>query len=190
MNKLQLELPLFEECLPIEGYEELYQVSNFGRVKSLNYNKTKQEKILKSCSDKNGYQQVSLCKDGKVNKVLVHRLVASAFIDNSNNHVEVNHIDEIKTNNHVSNLEWCTRKYNINYGNRNERHSKAMIGKNSGKDNPTSKQVIQLTLDNQIVKIWDCMNDVQRELGYNSAHISECCKGKRKTSNGYKWCYA
>lgn len=194
MDKQQLELPLFEQWLPIEGYEELYQISNFGRVKSLNYNHTKQERILKPSTNQYGYQQVHLCKDGKQKMLSVHRLVANAFIPNFNNLPQVNHIDEVKTNNHVSNLEWCDCKYNCNYGSFIEKHSgennsKTMFGK-FGKDNPTSKKVIQLTLNNEVVKIWDCMRDVQRKLGYHQSSISQCCKGKQKTSNGYKWQYA
>ena len=126
----------------------------------------------------------------------VHRLVAMAFIDNPNNYAEVNHIDENKCNNHVDNLEWCNRKYNINYGARNEKVSNAISGENNhlfgklGKDNPTSKQVIQLTLNNEVVMIWDSVMDVQRELGYNQGNISNCCKGIYKSSHGYKWVYA
>lgn len=194
MNELQLELPLFEEWKTIDGYED-YQVSNFGRVKSLGNNKKRKEKILKPINNK-GYQRVHLCKDGKRKLFRVHRLVAMAFIPNPNNYTEVNHIDECKTNNHVDNLEWCTDEYNSNYGTRNERLSKALRGENSpmfgkfGKDCPNSKQVIQLTLDGEVVRKWDCITDVKRELGINHSHIGSCCSGKRKTSNGYKWCYA
>ena len=200
--KHQLELPLFEQWLPIENYED-YQVSNFGNVKSLeridSLGRTVKERILKQTTSKNGYQLVGLYKDGNEKKFQVHRLVANAFIQNFNNLPQVNHIDECKSNNHVDNLEWCDRKYNCNYGTRNERHSKAMVGKLSGdnhpkpmlgklgKDNPNSKQVIQLTLNGEVVKIWDSMHDVTRELGYSQGNIGSCCRGERKTSNGYKW---
>ena len=187
--KQQLELDLFEQWLPIEGYEDLYQVSNLGRVKSLNYRKSNQEKILKQDTNKKGYQQVQLYKDRKPKTFRVHRLVANAFIPNPNNLPQVNHKDEVKANNHVSNLEWCTVEYNINYGTRNEKVSKLMYGK-LGKDCPNSKQVIQLTLSGEVVRKWDSTMDIQRELGYNQCNISKCCKGKRKTSNGYKWVYA
>ena len=187
--KHQLELDLFEQWLPIEGYEDLYQVSNLGRVKSLNYRKSNQEQILKQDTNKKGYQQVQLYKDRKPKTFRVHRLVANAFIPNPNNLPQVNHKDEVKANNHVSNLEWCTVEYNINYGTRNEKVSKLMYGK-LGKDCPNSKQVIQLTLSGEVVRKWDSTMDIQRELGYNQGNISKCCKGKRKTSNGYKWCYA
>lgn len=192
--KQQLELPLFEQWLPIDGYED-YEVSNFGRVKSL---KGKEERILKPLNAKDGYQQLLLSKDGKPKTFKVHRLVAMAFIPNPNNYAEVNHIDEVKTNNHVDNLEWCNRKYNINYGARNEKVSNAISGENNpktmlgklGKKHPNAKQIIQLTLDNQVIKNWDSMMDIKRELGFNQGNICNCCSGRYKSAHGYKWKYA
>lgn len=98
----------------IEGYEN-YMVSNLGRVKSLNYNRTCQERILKPGKNK-GYLQVYLCKDGKIKRFYLHRLVAKVFIPNPENKPFINHRDETRSNNCVENLEWCTAKYNINYG--------------------------------------------------------------------------
>ena len=191
-----------EQWLPIDGFDGMYLISNYGRVKSLNYNRTNQEKILKSATNNKGYQVVVLCKDGKQKMFRVHRLVAMAFIPNPNNYTEVNHIDECKTNNHVSNLEWCTVEYNNNYGTRNKKISKALIGKFSGdnnpkywfekfgKEHPRSKQVIQLTLDGDYIKSWDSAIDVKRKLGYNQGNIGSCCRGARKSANGYKWQFA
>lgn len=101
----------------IEGYEGLYQVSNTGKVRSLNYRRTGETKVLKPSTSKLGYKSVNLCKDGKNKGYLVHRLVALAFIPNPNNYPVVNHKDENPSNNTVWNLEWCTQEYNINYGN-------------------------------------------------------------------------
>ncbi len=114
----------------IKGYEGLYQISNYGRVKSIprtkkhSYNGIAhlKEKILKPIYI-NGYQRVSLCKNSKATYMFVHKLVANAFIKNPNNYPEINHIDENKANNIYNNLEWCTHSYNINYGTRNERVS-------------------------------------------------------------------
>ena len=192
MKGLQLELPLFEEWLPIENYEDLYQVSNWGRVKSLGNDKTRKERILKPSTTKQGYQFVCLCKDGKQKLFYVHRLVAMAFIPNPNNYTEINHKDECKINNRIDNLEWCNRKYNCNYGTRNERHSgenHPLYGK-FGKDNHLSKQIIQLTLDGEVIKNWDCIMDIKRELGYHQSNISNCCKGRHKSAYNYKWAYA
>lgn len=115
----------------VKGYEGLYQVSNFGRVKSLNYNNTKKAKILIPKVIKNtGYLRVCLCKNGKVVDKKIHRLVMETFDPNKNtvkkcfdeeinfNKLCVNHIDENKLNCKLSNLEWCTHKYNDNYGSR------------------------------------------------------------------------
>lgn len=180
-----------EQWLPIEDYED-YEVSNYGRVKSLNYNHTNQEQILKQYTNIYGYQQVGLWKDGKRKRFFVHRLVASAFIDNPNNYEQVNHKDECKTNNHVENLEWCTAEYNCNYGSWIEKHSgenHPLYGK-LGKEHPTSKQITQLTLSGEVVRNWDSAIDIKRELGYHNQCISSCCSGRYKSSYGYKWVYA
>ena len=103
----------------IKGYEGLYQVSNLGRVKRVTTGR-----VLKQFPNKQGYLLVSLCKTGKQKSFAIHRLVAQAFILKPENKPEVNHIDEDKTNNMVSNLEWCTRVENNNYGTRTERISK------------------------------------------------------------------
>ena len=114
----------------IPGYEGLYQVSNLGRVKSMSrqkkhsYNSVAQlkEKILTPINIC-GYHRVILRKNNKAHNKFIHRLVAEAFIDNINNYNEVNHKDENKTNNRVDNLEWCSHKYNINYGSGNIKRS-------------------------------------------------------------------
>lgn len=95
----------------IVGYEGLYAVSDAGEVKSLRKNR-----ILKLQSNRDGYLLVMLSKNGISKGYLVHRLVAKAFIDNPQNKPEINHIDEDKTNNSVSNLEWCTRSENLRHG--------------------------------------------------------------------------
>lgn len=135
---------------PVVGYESLYEVSNFGNVRSLNYRRTGQKKILSSTTSKEGYKKISLYKEGKMKQVYIHRLVAQAFIPNPNDYPIINHKDENPSNNHVSNLEWCTIAYNNSYGTAIERKveklkgrkhteeakrkmSKALKGKNTGK---------------------------------------------------------
>lgn len=113
----------------IPGYEGLYQVSNTGRVRSLNYNRTGKSKVRKQNTDKRGYKRVNLCKDGKNKIYSIHRLVALAFIPNPNNYPIINHKDENPSNNAVWNLEWCTQEYNINYGNCRKKMSEARKGK-------------------------------------------------------------
>lgn len=105
----------------IDGYEGKYQVSNLGRVKSLNYNRTGEEKLLKPLENKCGYVRVVLYKDRRAKNYLIHRLVAETFIPNPNNYPIINHKDENKQNNKVKNLEWCTYEYNNTYGSTIER---------------------------------------------------------------------
>ena len=125
----------------VVGYEGLYEVSNFGRVMSLNYAHTGEKKLLKFGIIYNGYRQVQLSKDGKRSMKLVHRLVAEAFIPNPNNYPCVNHKDERPENNCVENLEWCTYEYNINYGTANERRGNTHRNKKYHPAN-ASKRVI------------------------------------------------
>ena len=114
----------------IPGYERLYQVSNLGNVRSLNYNRTGEIKLLKQIPDKGGYKTIQLCKNGKPKHCKIHRLVAMAFIPNPNNLPAVNHKDENPSNNNVNNLEWCTIAYNNNYGTKKERLSESLRGEN------------------------------------------------------------
>ena len=153
-----------------KDYEEHYQVSNWGRVKSIKFGK---ERILKPQKDKDGYLQVTLCKNNNQCQFKVHRLVAEVFLPNPNNYKEVNHKDENKTNNVVTNLEWCDRKYNQNYGTRTEK---------------CSKKVYQYTLDGQFVKEWKSTMECGRN-GYRQGNVAACCRGKLKTYKGFIWRY-
>lgn len=121
---------------PIIGYEGLYEVSNLGRIKSLpklhntgSGGYIEKEKILKNRKDSYGYEMVVLCKNKEQRNYLVHRLVASAFLENPHNYDSINHKDENKLNNCVDNLEFCDRNYNNNYGTRNERISNTIKNK-------------------------------------------------------------
>ena len=169
----------------IEGYEQLYQISNLGRVKSLgNGGSNSKEKVLKPAKLKNNYLQVVLSKQGKLKHHLVHRLVAQAFLDNPNNLPEVNHRDEDKTNNCIENLEWCDTKYNINYGTRNKRVcEKNKISQKN--DINKSKQVLCV----ETGKIYPSTRDVARQLGFSQGNISNVCNGIRKTAYKFHWCY-
>lgn len=118
----------------IKGYEKLYQVSNLGNVRRIKFinNRTQKDKIkmLKLIKDKKGYLKINLWKNNKSKMFLVHRIVAETFILNSNNLPQVNHKDENKSNNCVENLEWCSQKYNNNYGNRLNNIRKKLMEKN------------------------------------------------------------
>lgn len=139
-----------EEWRDIVGYEGLYQVSNLGRIKSLGNDKTKKEKILKPQLYKNGYYRIWLYKNGNKKRYLVHRLVALAFIPNSNNLPCVNHKDEDKSNNSVENLEWCSVSYNINFGNRNKLVGEINVIKLKN-HKLLSKPVLQFDLEGNLI---------------------------------------
>lgn len=165
----------------IIGYESLYQGSNFGRVRSLDrWVKGKngsirccKGKILKPGTNKDGYLYVNLYKNRKEKKFYVHRLVAEAFISNPDNLPCVNHKDENKQNNVVSNLEWCSAQYNNTYGTRIER---------------CSKPVVQYTLDGQFVREWVSTRVCGRN-GYDQGHVAACCRGEQKYHKGFIWKY-
>lgn len=194
----------------IPGYEGYYQASTLGNIRSVprvtSNNHYKEGKVLKQRPDKNGYSIVCLCKDGERKFRKVHRLVAMTFIPNPCNLPQVNHKDEVKANNDVFNLEWCTAKYNTNYGLCIERISKAQKGvpnpRCQGERNyfygkhfsrglhPQAKKISQYDLDGNLIKTYDCMNDAAEAVGACHSSISLVCTGKNKTCKGYKWAYA
>ena len=163
----------------IVNYEGLYKVSNFGRVKSLLFGK---ERIIKQITNNKGYSFVNLYKNGTQKYMTVHRLVATAFIENTFNLPEINHKNENKTDNSVKNLEWCTTKYNSNYGTRTKRSS---IAKTNGK---CSKKVEQYLNGTKIAE-FPSTNEVKRVLGFSNGYISRCCNGLYKQAYGYQWKY-
>ena len=155
----------------IIGYENLYQVSNFGRIKSL---ARKAEKILKAKIDKD-YYRIGLFKNKKQKFYAIHRLVAQAFISNPNNYSCVNHKDENKLNNFVDNLEWCSIIYNNNYGNRTLKSSKSK-----------ERKVEQYDLKDNFIKLWNSQKEAISTLKISN-HITDVCNGRRKKCGGYKW---
>ena len=167
-------------------YRGLYQVSNFGRIKSLNYRRSGKEKIMKLKKHKNGYMEICLYKN-KYKTLKVHRLVAFMFVENNDivNKKEVNHKDENKENNYAYNLEWCTPKYNSNYGNRNKKMSKKKKELYSWENNTRCKKVIQYDLNNNIIKIWNYAKEVSETLNINYTMLIHTLNGKRK-KNEYK----
>ena len=150
----------------ISGYEGLYAVTSCGKVYSY-----RNKRFLTPWVNSKGYLMVNLCKDGKVKKYLIHRLVAEAYLPNPENLPQINHKDENKTNNCLQNLEWCDAKYNTNYGTRNEK---------------IKKPILQLSLDGELIREWNSATDVGKEVRKG---ISKCLRGKSKSSYGYIWKY-
>ena len=157
----------------IKEYEGLYQVSNLGRVKNLYTNS-----ILKGCKHINGYLGVTLSKNGSKSTKKIHRLVAQAFISNTENKSQVNHIDENKTNNMISNLEWVTAKENSNHGTRNERISKTQ-----------GIQIIAINLKTGESQEFYGVSECARQLGLHQSNITEVLQGRYKQTGGYTFKY-
>lgn len=174
----------------IQGYEGLYQVSNFGRVRSVDryitypegYRRYFKARIRKQKELETGYLQVGLWRKSKVRYKFVHRLVAQAFIPNPDNLPEVNHKDENIKNNYVLNLEWCTSKYNANYGTRNQRVTEQI------KNGKCSKPIKQLEIDGTLVKIWPSISEAGRN-SFDLRSIERCLSGEYKQHHGYRWQY-
>lgn len=176
-----------EEWRDIIGYEGKYQVSCFGRVRSverviktnrLNITKLVKGRIMKLKLRREGYLEVNLWLDGKYKTHKVHRLVAMAFIVNPNNYKEINHKDENKANNHINNLEWCTSKYNANYGGRNKR---CALSK--------SKAVVQLNIAGEVIARHVSLTAAGASVGGNAQGVFLCVKGKINTYKGFIWKY-
>lgn len=169
-----------------------YEVSNYGNVHSidrmvnakLGSKSFKRGRILTKQRLSDGYVQVRLCNNGVTRFYRIHQLVAICFIKNPNGYTQINHINEVKDDNRVENLEWCDIKYNNNYGCRLERIS------NSMKNGKNSICVVQMNLMGDKIQTWVSMSEVQRNLGISNSKIAACCKGKRNKAGGYKWRYA
>lgn len=174
---------------PIKNYEGLYEVSSLGRVRAIShlswngkgYFMTK-EKVLKPRMKKWGYLSVALSKDNKAKEFKVHRLVANAFIPNPHQLPQVNHKDERKTNNCATNLEWCTAKYNSNYGSHPKNVSESNL------KNHTLKAVIQVK-NGKVIKRWKTINEL-KNTKFSISYVYATLAGRYKHAYGFIWKYA
>lgn len=171
----------------VKGYENLYMVSNLGRIKSLarltrkkngSYYPVK-EKILKPITTTRGYKVVALPTGNGQRQFFVHRLVAIAFIPNPHNYPFINHKDENKSNNHVENIEWCTAKYNINYGNCRNKISESEI-----------VSVNAYTTSGDFIGYFKSLTEAANELNVFIQNISKCCQKKIGYTRGIVFRYA
>jgi hypothetical protein len=117
----------------------------------------------------------------------VHRLVAQHFVSNPDNYTDVNHKDEDKTNNAAANLEWCTAKYNLNYGTCRARMAAKLKGRRGLVNWSRAKAILQYDKSGNFIKEWPSTIEVQRQTGFAQPHISDWCRGKRKSAYGYIW---
>lgn len=181
---------------PVVGYEGYYEVSDIGQVRGVardvyhgngTYRK-QHSKVLRPHPDGGGYLQVGLHREGSAHMAKIHRLVAIAFLPNPGGLLEINHLDENKRNNALSNLEWCTRKENENYGTKRMRSVANTDYKAIGQK--LSKRVAQYTLDGELVNVWDSLRSVHKATGYSTGNISMCCTGRHRNGlYGYVWVY-
>lgn len=158
----------------IKNYENLYQISNTGKVHSV-----RNDIDIKPFINNNGYYEIVIKKDKKQKHFRVHRLVAQAFISNLNNLPQVNHIDGNKLNNNVNNLEYCTQSENMRHAAKNN------LLHNKGK----KTKINQYDLNGNFIKTWNSMKEIENEYNVSHTTIRFCCKGKNKTSKGYIWRY-
>ena len=170
------------EFYKIKDFEDYY-VSKCGKVLSCNNYNNRCNNILKPRHTIKGYQFITLSDNNRKRKqITIHKLVAKQFITNDNEYHQINHINEIKTDNRVENLEWCTNQYNVSSYYKNM--------KNSNKIHPLSKKIKQIDINtNYVIKVWNSLRDIQRELGFNNSNISKCCNKYYNQSYGYKWEY-
>lgn len=173
----------------IRNYEDYYEVSNFGRVRSKNriieqeckgkkVNFTYKGSILKQQLINSGYYVVSLSKSSIQKKFLVHRLVAETFLDNPKNYSQINHVDENKLNNNLDNLEWCNAKYNILYNNR-----AIKIGRKLG------KKVFVYDKEHKLIHIFNSSKEASYFLCIPDRGIRKACTRNNNLYKNYIWSY-
>lgn len=177
-----------EEWKEIKKFPD-YEVSSSGNVRRIKYNdiqniaKFKNIKTnLKQYPDKDGYVKVVLYKNGKQNNIRVHRLVAETFISNPENKPQVNHINGIKNDNRLENLEWNTASENIQH--------RIKVLHVSLKNNIKSKKVLQYDKEGRIIKEYPSAKEAGRQNNFSQGHISEVCRGEMKSYKGYIWKYS
>ena len=155
----------------IAGYEELYQISNYGNVVSIKnrWGKRVKPRNVSKHITKKGYERVALYKEKTQKHFMVHRLVMMTFNPTNDKDLEINHKNLIRNDNRLENLEWLTHEDNVRY-------SKA-------------KKINQYDLQSNFIKTWDCIRDVEKELKIDHRQICDCLKGKQKICHGYIWKY-
>lgn len=174
-----------EKWKPIKNFEEKYEVSDMGNVRSHdmilpcknNSSHIRKGKTLIPQKNRNGYLFVNLRGNEHSGKYYIHRLVADAFVLNEKGLPIVNHKNEIKSDNRAENLEWCTNQYNINYGSCPDKIKRKM-----------GSPILQILPDGNTIR-WLSIRDIERTKGYSRKIIAACCKGERAMAYNSEWRY-
>lgn len=193
---------VIETFKPVRGYDGLYEVSDYGCVRSLNYNKTGKRNTLKNVrNQQTEYEYVCLCGYGKRKRFSVHRLVWETFVGPIPDGMEIDHINTVRNDNRLANLRVVTHKENQANPITSVRNRDAQreAGKRRSQDpqwreahrKAHNKPVLQLDkVTCETIKRWECASDAYRELGINQGNISSCCNGKLNSAGGFKWRFA
>lgn len=178
--------------VPVVGYEGIYEVSNYGHVYGLKRKNARGQivnPIVKATKPNNrGYIQICLSKDGKQKYMLLHRIVAEAFIPNPEGLPQVNHKDENKNNNSADNLEWCTNAYNRHYGSGMRKSIENHDYKQIAEKN--KKTVLQLDKNGNVLNSWLGLKAAEAATGVGESNIRRCCYGRGSYAGGFMWKYA
>lgn len=167
----------------IEEYEGLYQISNLGRVRSLNHFREnrqggyEQKGRIRKIYNSKTYSYIRLSKNGKTKTYTIHKLVANVFLEKVKGKKYINHIDGNKHNNKINNLEWCTSS-------ENQKHALTTGLRNK---NARAIKIMQCTIEGKTIKIWESLMEASRKTGIKEGAISNCINQKGKTAGGYKW---
>jgi hypothetical protein len=194
--KIDAGSKVLEFWKPVTGYEGLYEISNYGELKSLDKwvdlglgrRQFVKGKIRAASVTSNGYRMTTLSKGGVNKTVTIQSLVVMHFIKNPWKKPIVNHRNTIKTDNYIGNLEWATYSENIEHAYRHNLRKAPCTGK-FGKDHHRSRAICQLTLTGEHIREWDSISDAARELGIRGNGVQAVCAGKEKAFKGFIWKY-